>query len=292
MSEHLDGPGGVPCAPGTVYLVGAGPGDPDLLTCRALRLLRSAEIVFHDALITREILALAAPSALRVHVGKRSGHHLARQGGIAAMLVHAARQGRRVVRLKGGDPGIFGRGGEEMQALRRAGVPYELVPGISAALAASGLSGISLTHRALSGAVTIVTGHDAARLSRGAVSYEALAAIDHTIVVLMGLGRLATITSGLVSAGRPADTPVAVVQAASTAGQRTVVGTLGDIVQRAAAAAISSPATVIIGPVAALADELGFRPPGHGPAPFPPGITVAPTADPDPLRSTMHRGKA
>ena len=239
-------PGGAGCAPGVVYLVGAGPGDPGLLTCRALRLLQTAEVVLHDALITAEVLALVPQSAARVRVGKRSGHHLARQGGIAAMLIAHARDGRRVVRLKGGDPGVFGRGGEEMQALRQAGVCYELVPGVSSALAASGLSGIPLTHRRLSGAVTILTGHSAATLDRSGISWEALAAIDHTLVVLMGLGRLPIIAARLQEAGRPPDTPVAVVQSASTAGQRTVRGTLSSIADACAASGIAAPATVIV----------------------------------------------
>jgi uroporphyrin-III C-methyltransferase/precorrin-2 dehydrogenase/sirohydrochlorin ferrochelatase len=255
-----------------VYLVGAGPGDPGLLTCRALRLLQTAEVILHDALITEEVLSLS--SAERINVGKRSGNHLARQGGIAAMMVVQAQRGRRVVRLKGGDPGIFGRGGEEMQALKAAGVPYEVVPGVTSALAASALSGISLTHRKLSGAVTILTGFAAARTGRGAIRYEALAELDHTLVVLMGLARLPAITGRLLDAGRDPDTPVAVIQAASTAGQRTVRGTLSNISAAAEASQIASPATVIIGAVAALCDELAWRPERTGPAPFPAGARV------------------
>ncbi|MEC8422917.1 MAG: uroporphyrinogen-III C-methyltransferase [Myxococcota bacterium] len=255
-----------------VYLVGAGPGDPGLLTCRALRLLETAEVVLHDALVTEEVLALSPGE--RVNVGKRSEHHLARQGGIAAMMVTQARQGRRVVRLKGGDPGIFGRGGEEMQSLRAANVPYEVVPGVTSALAASALSGISLTHRKLSGAVTLMTGHAAARTDRGILRYEVLAELDHTLVVLMGLARLPVIADRLLAAGRDPETPVAVVQAASTAGQRTIRGTLRSISAVAEAAGIASPATVIIGPVAALCDELAWRPDRLGPEPYPPGARV------------------
>ena len=267
-------PGGSGCVPGVVYLVGAGPGDPDLLTCRALRLIQSAEVILHDALITDAVLDLA-PDAQRINVGKRSGHHLARQGGIAAMMADIALRGRRVVRLKGGDPGIFGRGGEEMECLRERGVPYELVPGVTAALAASGLSGISLTHRRLSGAVTILTGHAAAKTDREAVAFERLAELDHTLVILMGLARLPAIADRLIDAGHCRNTPVAVVQAASTAGQRTVRGTLQNIAAVAEASGIASPATVIIGAVAALTDELAWRPKSHGPAPFPEGATVS-----------------
>lgn len=265
-------PGGPGCEPGVVYLVGAGPGDPGLLTCRALNLLQTAEVVLHDALVTEEVLSLSG--AERINVGKRSGHHLARQGGIAAIMVVQARKGRRVVRLKGGDPGIFGRGGEEMQALKAANIPYEVVPGVTSALAASALSGISLTHRKLSGAVTILTGFAAARTGRGAIRYEVLAELDHTLVVLMGLARLPDIATRLLESGRDPATPVAVVQAASTAGQRTVRGTLSTISAAAEAAQIASPATVIIGAVAALCDELSWRPERLGPAPFPAGARV------------------
>ena len=266
-------PGGSGCVPGVVYLVGAGPGDPDLLTCRALRLLQTCDVVLHDALITAEVLDLA-PNAKRVNVGKRSGHHLARQGGIAAMMVKYAQQGFRVVRLKGGDPGIFGRGGEEMQDLRHAGISYELIPGVTSALAASGLSGISLTHRKLSGAVTILTGYAASQTDRHEISFSTLAKINHTLVVLMGLAHLPRITEGLIREGRDPETPVAVVQAASTSGQRTIRGTLSDISARAASSGIASPATVIIGAVAALYDELAWRANQCGPAPFPPGAKV------------------
>lgn len=266
-------PGGSGCVPGVVYLVGAGPGDPDLLTCRALRLLQTCDVVLHDALITAEVLDLAS-AAKRVNVGKRSGHHLARQGGIAAMMVKYAQQGLRVVRLKGGDPGIFGRGGEEMQDLRHAGVSYELIPGVTSALAASGLSGISLTHRKLSGAVTILTGYAASQTDRHEISFETLAKINHTLVILMGLTQLPRIATGLIREGQDPETPVAVVQAASTSGQRTVRGTLSDISARAASFGIASPATVIIGSVASLYDELAWRPDQCGPAPFPPGAKV------------------
>jgi uroporphyrin-III C-methyltransferase/precorrin-2 dehydrogenase/sirohydrochlorin ferrochelatase len=242
------------------------------LTCRALRLLQTAEVILHDALITEEVLELS--SAERINVGKRSGHHLARQGGIAAMMVAEAKKGRRVVRLKGGDPGIFGRSGEEMQSLKTANIPYEVVPGVTSALAASALSGISLTHRKMSGAVTILTGHAAARTGRGALRYELLAELDHTLVVLMGLGRLPTIADRLLEAGRDPTTPVAVVQAASTAGQRTVRGTLRTIAAVAEAFGIASPATVIIGSVAALCDELAWRPDQLGPTAYPPGARV------------------
>ena len=267
-------PGGAPCEPGVVYLVGAGPGDPRLLTCRALRLLQTADVVLHDALVTWEMLDLAPAEAERVHVGKRSGHHFARQGGIAALMVEHAQGGRRVVRLKGGDPGIFGRGGEEMEALQRAGVRYEVVPGITAALAASGLSGISLTHRRMSGAVTIMTGHDAANEERGPLSYGAIGGMDHTLVILMGLARLPIIAERLIEGGRDPDTPVAVVQAASTAGQRTVRASLRNVAAAAEAAGVVSPATIIVGEVAALCDVLAWRPEASGPEAFPPGARV------------------
>ncbi|MFT5587561.1 MAG: uroporphyrin-III C-methyltransferase, partial [Cognaticolwellia sp.] len=203
----LGRPGGPVCVPGMVYLVGGGPGDPSLLTCRAWTLLQSADLVLYDALVGEKVRDCIGPDAQRIHVGKRSGNHRARQAEIEALMIQHALAGKRVVRLKGGDSMVFGRGGEEMTALRAAGVPYEVVPGISAALASGALSGVPLTHRDLSGAFTVLTGHDAAQLNRSSEHWAAVAAADHTLVVLMGLRRLPDIVQRLTTGGRDPQTP-------------------------------------------------------------------------------------
>ena len=186
-------------------------------------------------------------------MGKRASKHLVEQTDIHALLIEHARSGRIVVRLKGGDPFVFGRGAEEVAALVGAGVPWELVPGVSSAWAAPGAVGIPVTHRALSGAVTLVTGHDAAT-GRHPVSWHGLAGTDHTLVIFMGIGRLAEICQRLTEAGRPASTPVAVIQEATTPRQRHAVGTLADIADRVLERGIVAPATVIVGRVVTLAN--------------------------------------
>jgi len=241
-----------------VWLVGAGPGDPGLLTLRALEVLEAAEVVLHDALVGPGVLEKIPSSALRVDVGKRSGRHKAEQLSIGEQLIEHARAGRRVVRLKGGDPLVFGRGAEEMRQLRSAGIPYEVVPGVSIAAAGPALAGIPVTHRELAGAFTVVTGHDAAT-ARRPVSWHALAGTDHTLVILMGLGRLGDICARLIQAGRDPSTPAAVIQDASLPTQRVVTGTLNDIHEIVLAEGIRAPATTVVGPVAALHAELKWR---------------------------------
>jgi uroporphyrin-III C-methyltransferase len=243
---------------GTVHLVGAGPGDPDLLTLRAQRLLTVADAVVYDRLVDARILALAGPRASLIDVGKAPGHHQLPQREINDLLVDLARQGKQVVRLKGGDPFVFGRGGEEALALARAGVPFEVVPGVSAALAAPAYAGIPVTHRGRASAVTIVTGHGCEEAS--APDWAALARADTTLVVLMGLSNLATITSRLQAAGLPPATPVAVVQQGSRPDQRTVEGTVENIAARVAAAGVASPATIVIGEVVSLRDHIAWFP--------------------------------
>lgn len=242
-----------------VAIVGAGPGDPGLLTVRARELLDQAEVIVHDALVSPEILATLSPGTERINVGKRRGKHLAEQEEINALLVRFGREGRRVVRLKGGDPLVFGRGGEEMQALKDAGIAYTLVPGVSAAVAGPAMLGIPVTHRDHAGAVTIVTGHECEDLARDPLRWRAMAESGHTLVVLMGLTHLASITTRLIAAGRPEDTPVAVVQDATTPRERSVMGTLVDIAERVERAGIQSPAVVIVGSVVSLAKELAWR---------------------------------
>lgn len=236
-------------SPGTVFLVGAGPGDPELITVRGLRLLRSADVVVHDRLVHPELLAEARPGAERIDVGKAPGRPSAFQEEIHAVLVDRARAGRSVVRLKGGDPFVFGRGGEELLACAAAGVPCEVVPGVTSAVGVPAAAGIPVTHRGLAASFAVVTAHRAADLDD--VDWSALARID-TVVVLMGVARLRYVTANLVRTGRGRDTPAAVVERGTWPGERMTTGTLATLSDRAAEAGIESPATVIVGEVAAL----------------------------------------
>ncbi len=237
-------------ASGIVQLVGAGPGDPELITIKGLRCLRRADVVIYDRLAAPELLEEAPSRARRISVGKAPGHQPWPQDRINRLLVAEARRGRRVVRLKGGDPFVFGRGGEECDALAAAGVRYEVVPGVSSAIAAPACAGIPVTHRDHAGAFSVVTGH---RRDTGAcdLDWDALARLG-TIVILMGLGNLPTIVKRLREHGRPASTPVAVIGSASTSRQVVVRGDLADIVKKAAG--MQPPATVVVGDVAKSAD--------------------------------------
>jgi len=237
--------------PGVVYLVGAGPGDPELLTVKALRLIRSAEVVVYDYLVAPEILAEVPPGCERVFVGKKAGHACHPQAEINGLLIALARRGRNVVRLKGGDPFVFGRGGEEAEALTSAGIPVHVVPGITAALGAAAAAGIPLTHRAHTSALVFLTGHECPGKPDGAVRWRDYARLNATLCIYMGLHRLAGITRELQDGGLSPDTPAAVIQGATMEGRREVFATLGDLTERAEAAGIASPAIVIIGEVAA-----------------------------------------
>lgn len=234
----------------TVHLVGAGPGDPELLTVAAARLLASADVVVHDRLIGPDVLALAPATAERIDVGKRPGRTTP-QDLINALLVHLGSQGLEVVRLKGGDPFVFGRGGEEADALAQAGVPYSVVPGISSAIAAPAAAGIPVTHRDCAAAFTVVTGHRAhpSGSAGGAtgVAWEALAEVGGTIVVLMGVAERGVIAQRLMAGGLAADTPVAAVRHGTRTDQQVTRTTLGDLAE----ADVRSPATIVIGAVAA-----------------------------------------
>jgi uroporphyrin-III C-methyltransferase / precorrin-2 dehydrogenase / sirohydrochlorin ferrochelatase len=236
---------------GFVSLVGAGPGDPELLTLRAADRLRKADVVVHDRLVSDAVLDYAGPSAERIDVGKRPGGHGASQPEINALLIELARQGKRVVRLKGGDPFVFGRGGEEALALVEAGVPFEVVPGVSSALAAPAAAGIPVTHRGLSGSVTVLNGHDVDQHD-----WDALARSANTLVFLMGVEHLAEIADRLLSAGRAANEPCALVEWASTPRQRTILCPLGDVAITARAEGLEAPAVLVVGPTVALANVL------------------------------------
>jgi uroporphyrinogen III methyltransferase / synthase len=245
--------------PGTVHLVGAGPGDPGLLTARALELLRSADVVLHDKLIPLEALDVVRPDAEVIDVGKIGGGAQVPQDATNALLVEHARAGRDVVRLKGGDPFVFGRGGEEAQLLLAEGIPVEVVPGITAGIAASAYAGIPVTQRRMASAVAFVTGHEDPSKPESSVDWPALAAFPGTLVFYMGVRSLERIAQRLVEEGRPASEPAAVVQRGTLADQRVVSGTLADIAEVAAAAGIGAPAVTIVGPVAGLREELAWR---------------------------------
>jgi uroporphyrin-III C-methyltransferase len=253
-------------APGKVWLVGAGPGDPDLLTLKAARLLAQAEVVVHDNLVSAEVLAMIGPGARRIYAGKQRHRHTMTQEQINGLLVRLAQQGRAVVRLKGGDPFVFGRGGEEMEELAAAGVPFEVVPGITAACGVSAYSGIPLTHRDHAQACTFVTGH----LKEGGadLDWSALARPRQTIVIYMGLNALPQIGTQLVAHGLPASTPAAVVQQGTLPGQRVVTGTLADIAEVAQRAGLVSPCLTIVGSVVGLRDVLSWYAPVAGEAPL------------------------
>lgn len=228
-----------------VALVGAGPGDPDLLTLRAARLLADADVVVHDALVGEGVMALIPDGIELIDVGKRPGRATPQEM-ISAVLVHLARQGRRVVRLKGGDPFVFGRGGEEALELQRAGIPIEVVPGISSSVAAPAAAGIPVTHRGVSAGYTVVTGHR--RPGETPVNWRALAQVGNTIAILMGVAHRASIAAELQAGGLAPDTPVAVVESATTGREvvsRVQLDELGD-------APVASPAVIVIGAVAAL----------------------------------------
>jgi uroporphyrin-III C-methyltransferase len=238
---------------GTVFLVGAGPGDPKLITVRGAEVLAEADVIVFDRLVSVSLLDLAPTHAERVYVGKEPGRPAMPQGEIDALLVDRALAGRTVVRLKGGDPFVFGRGGEEALACVRAGVPFEVVPGVTSAVAAPAAAGIPLTHRGLAQSFTVVTGSAA---HGDDVDLAKVAMATDTLVVLMAAGKLAETCATLIAAGRSPDEPAAIVQWATTEDQRSVVGTLQDLPALAAAVPIGPPATLVVGPVAALAHEL------------------------------------
>ncbi len=241
-------------AQGSVALVGAGPGDAGLLTLRALRLLNEADVILHDRLVSKEVLALARRDAEFIEVAKQAGNHHTTQDGIHALLLEHANAGKRVVRLKGGDPFIFGRGGEECEVLRAANIPFEVVPGVTAALACAAYAGIPLTHRDHAQSLRFVTAH--CRKSEDSLDWRQLAAEKQTLAVYMGVTGLERLQSKLLEFGRAASTPFALIENGTRPDQRIITGTLGNLAERALAHEVQSPALLIIGEVAALTERL------------------------------------
>lgn len=259
MNTLVDGPGRrLPGSArlGRICLVGAGPGDPDLLTLRAARLLAEAEVVVHDHLVSPEVLDLINPRARMIYAGKESRRHAMTQDEINALLVRLGHEGRLVVRLKGGDPFVFGRGGEELQALAAAGVPFEVVPGITAACGVASYAGIPLTHRDHAQACTFVTGH--LKDGSAGLDWAALARPRQTLVIYMGLAALPEICRQLQAHGLSASWPAAVVQQGTTLDQRVVTGTLADLAARVDEAGLESPCLIIVGEVVRLRDQLAW----------------------------------
>ncbi len=244
---------------GLVSLVGAGPGDPELLTLRALKRLRTCDAVVHDRLISPELLDYCHPGAARYDVGKIPGHHgRGRQEEINKLLARLGSEGQRVVRLKGGDPFVFGRGGEEALALSEAGVPFEVVPGVSSTLAAPAAAGIPVTHRGLATSVTVATGHARADGSEDeSHDWGALARMRGTLVFLMAIENLDRIAARLLAHGRPAGDPAALVRWGTTPEQTVLSSTLGEVAAAARAARIQPPAVLVLGPTVPLAQALG-----------------------------------
>ena len=238
------------CTVGSVALVGCGPGDPDLLTLRAARVIAGADALVYDRLVSTGIVELGRRDAKRIYVGKARSDHALPQHEISALLVRLAKQGMRVARLKGGDPFVFGRGGEEVEELAANGIPFEVVPGVTAAAGIAAYAGIPLTHRDHAHAITLVTGH----LKDGSVDLDwpALARPGQTLVIYMGLAGLAAICRELVAHGRAPDTPAAIVQHGTLPTQRVVTGTLADLATRAEAAALKPPTLIVVGDVVKL----------------------------------------
>jgi uroporphyrinogen III methyltransferase/synthase len=242
--------------PGRVYLLGAGPGDPELITLRAVRRLAEADLVLYDALVHPELLELCRADAERVFVGKRAGRASERQSAISARMIEAARAGKIVARLKGGDPYLFGRGSEEAEALHVAGVDWEVVPGVPSPTAATEYAGISLTHRDAASSVAFVTATESAEKDRSSHDWSKLATATETLVIFMGVRKLETLMALLIEHGRAADAPAAVIEQASLPAQRTVVGTVATIAKLARDAAIGMPALTVVGEVVRLRDML------------------------------------
>jgi len=251
-------------APGWVWLAGDGPGDPGLLTLHAVNALKQADVVVYDALVSEDILSLVKPEAELIYAGKRGGKPSWNQQDISDKLIELAGQGKRVLRLKGGDPFVFGRGGEEAEALVAKDIPFRLIPGISAGIGGLGYAGIPATHREVNHAVTFVTGHLAGKQQAELLDWDAIAKASPVIVIYMAMSRLAVISDLLIKAGRAADESLAIVTHATTPKQRVVVGKLGEAADLATQHGLEPPSIIVIGKVVELSDTLSWFAPQGG----------------------------
>jgi len=241
---------------GKVYLVGAGPGDPELVTLKAAKCLAEADVVIYDRLVDDRLLIDVPSKAELIYVGKKAGHHTLEQPKINQLLVDKAKEGKIVVRLKGGDPFLLGRGGEEAEALSNVGIPFVVVPGVTSSIAVPAYAGIPVTNRSLASSVGIVTGHEDPTKGGSSIAWEKLATGVDTLVFLMGTGNLAQIADELVRNGRPPSTPVAIIREGTSPHQQTLVGTLADIAAKATESGIQSPALIVVGEVVRLRERL------------------------------------
>ena len=244
-------------ASGKVFLVGAGPGDPDLVTLKGKRCLERADVVVCDRLINKELLNHVSDDAELIYAGNQAGKHCADQREIEAMLVTRAREGKTVVRLKGGDPFVFGRGGEEAEAVKAAGIPFEIVPGVSSAIAVPAYAGIPLTHRSYASSIAIVTGHNSFNRAKN-VNWRALACGVDTLVILMGIQNLKKIMSQLLDGGCEPERPVAVIQSGTGPSQRRLIGEVATIAELAVQFDFRPPATIVVGEVVRLSEQINW----------------------------------
>lgn len=244
---------------GMVSIVGAGPGDPKLITLKAVEAIKSADVVLYDRLVSKKIIAMIPRRAEKVYVGRDVGDDYRHQDSTNDLMVKYAKQRKNVVRLKGGDPFIFGRGGEEAEFLREHGIKYEIIPGITSGIGSAEYSGIPLTHRDYASSVVFVTGHEDAKKTKGTVNWKKLAKSVDTIVIMMGLSRLETISKNLISGGLDRNTPVAVIQNGTTSEHKMLKGTLGNIATKVKTAKVRPPSIIIIGKVVSLSEKIGWR---------------------------------
>ena len=241
---------------GKVYLVGAGPGDPGLITVKGLACLKQADVVVYDRLVDENVLHEARSDAEKIYVGKAPDHHTLEQGMINQLLIQKAREGKVVVRLKGGDPFVLGRGGEEAEALVENNIPFEVVPGVSSAIAVPAYAGIPVTHRGVASSFTVVTGHKASDRGEPNIAWDKLATGTDTLVILMGIGNLAYVVDQLIKNNKPPSTPVAVITHGTTDRQRCVTGTLQDIVAKVKSEDLKPPSVVVVGDVVRFREYL------------------------------------
>jgi len=244
---------------GKVFIVGAGPGDPKLITLKAVESIKSADVVLYDRLVSKKIVAMIPKRAEKMYVGRDVGDDYKHQDTTNDMMVKFAKKNKNVVRLKGGDPFIFGRGGEEAEFLRKHKVKYEIIPGITSGIGSAEYSGIPLTHRKFASSVVFVTGHEDAKKSEGVVDWKRLAKAVDTIVIMMGLSRIEIISKKLISGGLSKNTPVAVIQNGTTDEHRMIKGTLSNISKKISEAKIKPPSIIVVGKVVNLSEKIGWR---------------------------------